>query len=208
MDTESRKRVLITVCDMLKDRGYTISSDKMIEEASEFLSNDSESFYSIVTNSVASIHLPSKIAVVWEPQFVVKTLRYCEKYLYENSVVSAIFISDEPLNIYAKKALKEISNKNNPKHKKISLFFSSELHINITKHPWVPQHIGLTPEEENNLMTKYRLSKKQFPRIMSTDPVAKYYGFIRGQIIKIVRLHYNAKSGVLLYKELSYRVVV
>ncbi len=208
MDTESRKRVLITVCDMLKDRGYPITPNKILEESSEFLNNDSDSLYTIVTNPVASIHLPCKIAIIWEPQFVVKTLRYCEKYLYENSVVNAILICDEPLNIYAKKALKEISNKNNPKHKKISLFFSNELIINITRHPWVPQHIGLTPDQEKNLMTKYRLSKKQFPRLMSTDPVAKYYGFIRGQIVKIVRLHYNAKSNVLLYKELSYRVVV
>ncbi|KIR35820.1 DNA-directed RNA polymerase I, II, and III subunit RPABC1 [Cryptococcus deuterogattii MMRL2647] len=66
-------------------------------------------------------------------------------------------------------------------------FPESDLLVNITKHFLVPKHTIMKPEEKSALIKRYRLKETQLPRIMVTDPVAKYYGLKRGQVMKIER---------------------
>lgn len=70
---------------------------------------------------------------------------------------------------------------------KIELFEFRELLINVTEHNLVPQHIPLSKDQVKELLAQYKLTLRQLPRMQTTDPIAKYYGLSKGDVVKIIR---------------------
>lgn len=70
---------------------------------------------------------------------------------------------------------------------KIEEYAETDLVVNITKHFLVPKHEVMSPEDKKALLERYRLKETQLPRIQLQDPVARYYGVSRGQVMKITR---------------------
>lgn len=66
----------------------------------------------------------------------------------------------------------------------IELFEIEELAYDPTESVFTPEHHFLTMEEQKELRKQYGTS---LPIILRTDPIARFYGMKRGQIIKIVR---------------------
>lgn len=81
-------------------------------------------------------------------------------------------------------------------------FNVNELITNVTEHDLVPRHLPLTQQKKRELLAKYGLQDSQLPRLNVTDPVAKYLGVKRGDVVKIIRPSETAGKYV------TYRLVV
>lgn len=75
---------------------------------------------------------------------------------------------------------------------RFELFEEDELSVNITHHELVPKHTPLSEEELKEVLHAHALELPQLPRILSTDPVARYYGLERGQVVRIERKSMSA----------------
>ena len=83
------------------------------------------------------------------------------------------------------------------------IFPIKNLLFNITKHSYVPKHELLSTDEASDIMKRYSIkNKSQFPIILKSDPVARYYDFKPGQLIKVYR------SSTATGESITYRYCV
>jgi DNA-directed RNA polymerase subunit H len=74
--------------------------------------------------------------------------------------------------------------------------------IEAVNHELVPKHEIIGESEIATLMQQYKITPKQLPRIIESDPVIKEIGAKIGDIIKITRKSPTAGESV------YYRLVV
>lgn len=77
----------------------------------------------------------------------------------------------------------------------------NENKIDITENELVPEHIVLSPEEEEAFLAKYDITKNNLPLIKSSDPIIVLIEereniSLKGKIIKIIRSNSPAGEGV------------
>jgi len=69
----------------------------------------------------------------------------------------------------------------------VQIFGLENFKFNVSRHQFVPKHTILSKEEEDEVLQKYNLTKNKLPKILKSDPVARYYGMKNDQICKILR---------------------
>ena len=116
--------------------------------------------------------------------------------MQEENITRAIIIVQTGMTPSAKQSLSDMA----PKYI-LEQFLEAELLVNITEHELVPEHVVLTADEKAELLARYKLKDIQLPKIQGGDPVARYLGLKRGQVVKIVRPSETAGRYV------SYRLV-
>ena len=84
----------------------------------------------------------------------------------------------------------------------IEKFTVEDLQVNITKHSMVPPHFVLTAKEKDELLKKYLIRDDQLPKIRKDDPIARYFGVLKGEVMKIKRKSQTAGRYI------TYRIVI
>nr|UXY87325.1 RNA polymerase I, II and III 24.3 kDa subunit [Cryptomonas sp.] len=188
-------RVRRTVLQMLRDRGYLVFDTK--DDLNMSRSNFEHRYvknYKVIREEL-EIKRPkwnsaeTKILVAFiegekdKSTIGVKSIRsYCER-IKQDKFNCAILVLHGRLTPHAKQAISAI----NAGSDKIEYFSESELIVNITEHNLVPKHEILSNEEVKCLLKRYSLKENQLPRIQKNDPVARYLGLQKNQIVKIIR---------------------
>ncbi|XP_019206983.1 DNA-directed RNA polymerases I, II, and III subunit RPABC1 isoform X1 [Oreochromis niloticus] len=173
------------------DRGYLVTQDELDQTLEEFKSqfgdkpSEGRPRRTDLTVLVAHNDDPTDQMFVFfpeEPKVGIKTIKmYCQR-MQEENITRAIIVVQMGMTPSAKQSLVDMA----PKYI-LEQFLQQELLINITEHELVPEHIVMTKEEVTELLARYKLKESQLPRIQAGDPVARYFGLKRGQVVKIIR---------------------
>merc|ERR1712046_468794 len=109
-----------------------------------------------------------------------------------------IFVFSQPLTKYGRDAINHAKG-----FMRVEDFHENELVVNITRHERVPTHVPLSSDDKQALLRRYTMSNTSLlPRIMYNDPVARYFGLKKDDVVMIIRQSDTCGS----YK--TYRVVV
>ena len=80
----------------------------------------------------------------------------------------------------------------------LEVFFDDDLLVNKIDHVFVPKHILLSQEEQDQIKKEYGFKRMvEIGIIKESDPIARYYNLKPGQIVRIERPSVN--SGVTVY---------
>ena len=200
-------RIRQTVSQMLEDRGYLISADLRQEKRADFeaawaqaqaAGQGREKFVILCGHKDDP---ENKKILVFFPEenkrVGVKPIRVLAQKMQENGISHAILVVRQALTPFAKSAIGETMGA-----MRIEVFHENELVVNVTNHELVPKHEPLTEREKNYLLNRYQLKPHQLPRIQLNDPVARYFGLKKDEVVKVIRPSETAGRYV------TYRLVV
>ena len=185
-------RIRKTIMHLCRDRGYVVTLEELDQTFDEFkqqfshhssagLSSRSElnlivSHGKEVTNQMF-VFFPDE-----EKVNLATVKRYFNKMQAEN-VHRSIIVVQQGVTPTARQAMVSMRSASFTMEE----FMEAELMINITEHELVPKHHVMSAEEKRELLLRYKLKENQLPRIQHTDPVARYLGLKRGEVVKIIR---------------------
>jgi DNA-directed RNA polymerase I, II, and III subunit RPABC1 len=190
-------RVRRTVIELLQDRGYAISEE--VQETADTIEafrlkyGDNENIkredlgLTVTKASLSESESDQNAIMVFfieEAKVGVKAIKEVATQMRSegNNISRSIIVIQEKITPFAKQSLSEMQPKI-----QIEVFKEAELLVNITKHILVPEHRVLSNEEKYTLLQRYKVKETQLPRIQFSDPIARYYGMARGQVVRIVR---------------------
>ncbi|CAG8893563.1 unnamed protein product [Penicillium egyptiacum] len=200
-------RTFRTVYELLADRGYEVSDNELLLPLEDFRAKYADPLgypdrtkmkiqaRPTDTMKMKYTALPSKANPNPQPDcgtiYVdfcpdssgvgTKQVRAFNHLVDENNFHTGIFITQTPISPSAVRLLSGVPGRI------CEHFQEQDLLVNITRHELVPKHVLLSPEEKAKLLERYRLKESQLPRIQISDPVARYLGLRRGQVVKIIR---------------------
>ena len=177
-------RVRKTTMEMLEDRGYEVSEEDKNMNYEDFTNRLEENAIQLIAT-----HRMNPVKMVYVA-FILDAKSFSKKDLvalkalmdekYPTNEVTVIIVQDKQTPQIAKELL-------NDEYKLYEIFSMKNLMFNITHHEIVPRHILLNQEEIEMILKQYQTTRAQLPKLLTTDPVAKYYGMKAGDVCKIIR---------------------
>ncbi|KAK4166043.1 RNA polymerase [Cladorrhinum sp. PSN259] len=197
-----------TIHEMVQDRGYELAEEEIKISLDEFRSKFCNSdgspdrarmqFSARPSESMIKKFTPPPTAsnpdpapecgTIWvefcpeKGSIGINVMKKFVEHCAANNFKAGILVTSVALSSQARKVMTVTSQ-----YTLIECFLEEDLLVNITHHELVPLHILLSRDEKNALLKRYRLKETQLPRILSKDPIARYLGLKRGQVVKIVR---------------------
>jgi DNA-directed RNA polymerase I, II, and III subunit RPABC1 len=173
---QQQQRIRKTCYQMLRDRGYSVPEE-----------TDS--------GNIIDENKKIKIFFLGDKKISSSTIKEIFTDLETNSIYNCILVSEQGITPFAKDTAKTGNIK-------LETFQSEELIINITEHVLVPKHFLMSEQDVSLVLSKYNVKLSQLPKIQVTDPVARYFGAVKGDTLKIIRTSETAG------KYTTYRTVV
>ncbi|KAH3757379.1 RPB5 subunit of DNA-directed RNA polymerase [Pelomyxa schiedti] len=195
-------RVRRTVLEMLWDRGYIVTDAERDMPFEEFRNNHSRDG-TVARDGLLLLKRKKDdyadvVMVAFPPEAKVATayVREFMNRLEGEGAKRGILVCQTGITPMAKTAIQTVAEYI------IEDFTEQELMINITRHSLVPAHVVLSADDKHELLTRYKLKETQLPRMLLRDPVARYYGLQRGQVVRISRASETAGRYI------TYRLVI
>jgi len=177
-------RVRKTTMEMLEDRGYEVSEEDKNMNYEDFTNRlEENSIQLIATHRMNPVKMVYVAFILDAKSFSKKDLVALKALMddkYPTNEVTVIIVQDKQTPQIAKELL-------NDEYKLYEIFSMKNLMFNITHHEIVPRHILLNQEEVDMILKQYQTTRAQLPKLLTTDPVAKYYGMKAGDVCKIIR---------------------
>lgn len=177
-------RVRKTSMEMLEDRGYEVSEEDKNMNYEDFTNRlEENSIQLIATHRMNPVKMVYVAFILDAKSFSKKDLVALKALMdekYPTNEVTVIIVQDKQTPQIAKELL-------NDEYKLYEIFSMKNLMFNITHHEIVPRHILLNQEEIEMILKQYQTTRAQLPKLLTTDPVAKYYGMKAGDVCKIIR---------------------
>lgn len=188
--------VLCTLRKMLTARGYNVSEFEWPSAAIVDRLADYEKLNMVIYHSTtaAQARPPVMVFYVGEMSAGKQTVFELQRRMDEEGITHAILILRGKLTPQGAQELNELtrvrteSERRQVQRKRVEKFHESELQVDITEHELVPPHTALSNAEKKQIMQKYHCTEEdQFPALLLHDPIARYYGWTRGQLVRIER---------------------
>ncbi|KAI6184308.1 RPB5-like protein [Aphelenchoides bicaudatus] len=182
------RRTIFQICH---DRGYLVTQDELDQSLDHFKAqygdkpSEGRPNRTELTILVAHNDDPTDQMFIFFPddaKIGIKNVKAFCHQMQEQNVTRAIIVVQTGLTPSARQAISDMA----PKYI-LEVFYEAELMVNITEHELVPEHVVMTQDEKTELLTRYKLKDTQLPRIQVNDPVSRYFGLKRGQVVKIIR---------------------
>lgn len=192
-----------TIYEMMRDRGFSVTEADLEMTLDDF----ARAYPSLASTgrkhalSMLFQHLgsPEKQIFVFFPDsahFKAKDIKLYISTIGKQNIHNGILVCKETLKAHSLKALDEAR-----KEYDLELFYIRELLFNVTKHKDVPLHTLLTEEDKQKLLKERKVTESKLKKILTSDPVCRYYGGKRGQVFRITRESETAGISI------DYRIV-
>jgi DNA-directed RNA polymerases I, II, and III subunit RPABC1 len=167
------------------ERAYEICMEMIEQRDYKILDRDEERILAIKPNGEQMC-----VFVAPSHKFNVETIQEYISMMKKMNLTHSIVVIKDNATPIAKKIIEESPDLN------IELFYVDELQYNITKHYLVPKHeLAYKKGTKEYVVFKKRYMAENFPVILKTDAVARFYAFQKGDIIKVAR-----PNGIITYR--------
>ena len=193
--------VFKTLNKMMEDRGYEIlRKDPINKEGwlNDIKKNKSmNGIFTKLDKNDSSKRIRLYYHYIPSQKLNLEMIKNFMELMHLSHASSGIIIMSGKISQQAKQKIQEINNE-----LQVEIFTLNDLVVNITEYELVPKHILLSQEDKQLLLDRYKIKESQLPKILVTDPVARYLGLKRGDVVKIIRVSETAGRYI------TYRIAI